>query len=303
MGGERLPSRHLRRTAGAGVFALLMCLCFLSSTARAGVSSLYMGRNDSWSQTGNGSMLSPIGSFFSMDLFSDNPNEFDTVQMTYPGLGSPVFLLQVGPTVFHYQTPYLANQAAMDAAYPMGTYQFAASLGGGTPTTTSLPYQSDYYPQSLPYLAGTNYHDLQGMNVHLPFTFQFSPFVTGSLPTNSASWIFLTIYDYTKGAFVFNQGFLPSTTTSLVLPANTLTPGDTFGYELIFDNRALNLPTPGTTFGGQISYDYRADGLFTAAVPEPTTAVLLTPAAICLAALRARLRAKKTKAARSGRSR
>jgi hypothetical protein len=293
MVASRILAARLRRHTVLGSFWILTCITFLPATTQAGIANVYMTRNDSWSQTGNGNTLTSIGSFFSQDLFSDNPNEYDTVQMTYPGPGSPVLLPQVSSTQFHYQTGYFANQATMDSAFPMGNYQFAASLGGGPPDTTNFTYQTDYYPQSLPYLTGTNYTDLQGMNAHQAFTFQFSPFVTGTLPTDNASYIFLTIYDYTKGAFVFNDGFLPSTTTSVVLPANTLTPGDSYGYELIFDNRALGLSSPGTTFSAQISYDYRADGTFTAAsVPEPTTVILLVPAVMWLGSFTARRRAR-----------
>jgi hypothetical protein len=284
---------QLRRNMAFGIFRIVSCVAVLASSAQAGISNVYMGRNDSWNQTGDGNTLTSKGSFFSADLFSDSANEYDAVQMTYPGPGSPVVLPQVSPTQFHYQTGYYANQAAMDAAFPMGNYAFAASLGGGTPDTTSFTYQNDYYPSTLPYLAGTTFSQLQGMDATKSFTFQFSPFVPGTLPTNNESNIFLTIYDQTKGMFVFNDGFLPNTTTSVVVPANTLTPGDSYSYELIFDNRATGLDSPGATFSAQISYDYRADGNFTAAsVPEPTAIVLVAPVAMCLAWFATRRRAK-----------
>jgi hypothetical protein len=263
-----------------------------AATARAGISFVDMFRNDSWTQTGNGNSLALQGSFFTAELTSTNANDYDSVQLTYPGTGSPVSLTQLSTTFFRYQTALLSNQAAMDAAFPFGTYQFQASLGGGAPDTTSFNYASDHYPASMPYLTGTDYSDLQGMDPHKPFTFHFSPFDPGSLPSGNASNIFLTIFDLTKNAFVFNQGFLPSTTTSVTVPAGTLTPGDSFSYELIFDNRLLNIPSPGATFPAQIGYEFRTDGRFQAAVPEPGSILLLSPAAAWLAWVARRRRAR-----------
>jgi hypothetical protein len=261
-----------------------------SSTARAGFQFVDMFRNDSWTQTGNSNALTVLGSFFSSDLNSVNSGDYDAAQMTYPGPGSPVALTKTTPTNFHYQTGYFSNQAAMDAAFPTGTYSFQASLGGGNPDTTSFAYTADHYPASMPYLTGTDYSALQGMDPHKPFTFHFSPFDPGSLPSGNASYIFFTIFDFTKNTFVYNQTFLPSTTTSLTLPANTLTPGDSFGYELIFDNRLLGISSPGAVSPAEIGYEFRTDGSFLAAIPEPTSILLLSPAAAWLAWVASRRR-------------
>jgi len=258
----------------ASLFGLAALFVACAPSAHAGISAVNMFRNDSYLQTGNGNTLSVSGSFFSVGLMSTNPNDFSSVQLTYPGPGSPVNLSQTNPTTFAYQTGFLANQAAMDAAYPFGTYVFSASGGA----TTSFSYSGDAYPLSLPYLAGTNYSDLQGMNSAAPFAFQFSPFVTGNVADSSN--IFFTIFDFTTNTFVYDQNFLPSSTTGLLLPAHTLQPGQTYGYELIFDNRLLNLPSPGAVFEAQIGFDLRGDGTFTtapAAVPEPASLLLLVP--------------------------
>ncbi len=106
------------------------------------------------------------------------------------------------------------------------------------------------------------------MNAGNPFSFLFSPYVTGS--GLSESLLFLTLFDFTTGTVVFDAGFKPATTTGLVLPANTLMPSHNYAYELIFSNRLL-VDSPGAQFGAQIGYDLRTSGSFiTAAVPEPS---------------------------------
>ena len=110
-------------------------------------------------------------------------------------------------------------------------------------------YSTDDYALSDPYLTGADYSSVQGMNPGNAFTFHLSTYNTGS--SASFSFIFLIIYDYTLGAFVFNAGFLPPTTTSITVPAGTLAYGDSFAYEIDYSNRDL-VPSPGATFDAQL---------------------------------------------------
>jgi hypothetical protein len=287
-----LVRRSIRRNLLRYVLGLVILAAGSATTAKADISFLDMGRNNAYLQTANGNSLSYTGSFFAVDLTSVNPGDYNAVQLSYPGAGSPQDLTQTGPSTFHFQTALLPSQAAMDSAYPTGTYAFQAS-NGSTMDTASLTYSSpDYYSQSQPYLAGTNYSGLQGVNAHAAFTFQFSPFVTGTLPAGSSSFIFLTVYDVTTNTTVYSQSFLPSTTTSVTMAANTLTPGDSYSSELIFDNR-LDVPSPGAEFNAPILFDVRSDVFFTASsVPEPASMVLFAPACAFLVWMGVRRRAK-----------
>jgi hypothetical protein len=184
--------------------------------------------------------------------------------MTYPGPGSPQALTQQSPTRFNFQTGAFANQAAMDAAYPKGTYSFTAT--GATTDTTSFQYSADDYPGAQPFLTGTSYSDLQGMNASQAITLGFSPFVAGS--TANQSTIFLTIFDLTTNTYAFIGNGLPHTTTSFTLPANTLAAGHSFIYELDYSNRDF-VPAPGSIFAAQLGFDVRTQGDFSTAVATP----------------------------------
>ena len=151
-----------------------------------------MFRSNTYVQNGDGNSLASGGSFFTLNLTSTNPGDYDNVSATYPGPGSPVALSATSSTAFEYQTGNIPTQADMDAAYPVGTYQFSASNAGGT-DTASLDYSADHYPQTLPFLSGTSYSALQNMNPLADQTVGFSPDVFD--PASSFAYIFFTVRD------------------------------------------------------------------------------------------------------------
>ena len=250
-----------------------LAVCGAPAASAAGIDYLDAFRNQLYTQTGSGNSLTFSSAFYSADLNSVTPNAYNAVLLIYPGPGSPVSVPELSPpsTDYRYQTPSLPTKAAMDAAFPTGTYFFATDK----PDTASFVYSADDYPQSHPYLVGSDYSKLQGMDPADPFTFHFNHFDTGSMA--NASFTFLTIYDNTLNAFVFNAGFLPSTTTSVTVPANTLQFGDAFSYEIDFSNRDFVAGT-GANSPPQLGFDVRTDGIFkTAAAPE------FDPASACSA--------------------
>jgi hypothetical protein len=269
----------------------LLALCWLGSVPTAEASAISfvdIFGNAAFEQTGNGNTLSLNGAFFSADLNSTVANAYTSASVSYPGPGSPRNLAQTSPTDYHFQTPFFSSLSAMETAYPFGTYTFHGVDGGGTDTAT-LDYTADDYPQSNPYLTGTDYTSLQGMNAGQNFTLHFSPFVAGSNATDS--FIFFTIFDETKGMTVFNDGFLPSTTTSVLLPAGTLTPGDLFDYELDYSNRDIASGLGGAEFAPQLGFDVRSDGVFTtAATPEPRSYAAVLGVALVMGLLLRRRR-------------
>jgi hypothetical protein len=265
----------------SGTLAATILLTCGASAAWAEISFVTLFRTEGFTQTADGGPVASNGFFVATDLFSTVANEFDSVEMVYPGPASPQALSQFSPTDFHFQTGSIATQAEMDAAFPTGTYTHNASGPGGS-DSTSFDYTTDDFPQSQPFLAGTNYSDLQGMNAALPFDFDFSPYVTGMQATESI--LFFTIFDVAASSLVFDGGFMPATTTGLTLPAGTLEPGKSYIYELIFSNRD-SVPSPGAAFNALLGFDLRTTGTFTTLVPEPASLAFALQAGAALASI------------------
>ena len=240
--------------------------------AQAQVSFVNMFRSDSSLQTGNGNTLTSQGYFFSAGLSSQNAGDFTDASLSYPGPASPVTLSSETPTNFGYQTPFFPTQAAMDAAFPMGTYTFSATGGNAGPATATLDYLADGYPTTQPYLTGTDYTNLQNVSALAPITAHFSSFATNA--TAASQFEFFTIVDTTLGSLVYDAGFLPPATPSITIASDTLQPGHSYRYELIDSNR-FSVSGAGGQFAPLLGFDLRTNGAFsTAAVPEPGSGAL-----------------------------
>jgi PEP-CTERM motif len=260
-----------------GRLALIAVVASVATVARAGdISSVSMFRNVAHIQTGNGPTISESGAFFSAELKSVVAGDYTSVDLTYPPLSTTVPLTNqpAGADFWRYQTAGFVNQAAMDTEFGFGTYDYSATDGSDL-DTTSLVYSEDRYALT-PFLTGTDYSDLQGLNAANAFTFHLSPFGSdlGTFPL-----IFLTVFDFNLGMFVFNAVFLPPTTTSIVMAGGTLAAGHTFSFEVDYSNRFSQM-TDNTVFPGFIGYDARTTGTFSTAplavVPEPGSLAMVS---------------------------
>ncbi|MEX2318125.1 MAG: PEP-CTERM sorting domain-containing protein [Pirellulales bacterium] len=278
-----------------GIFVTLGTLTLwaaVATPARADISIVNMFRNNTFTQVANGNSLTTGPSFFSASLFPTSPSEYNAVQMIYPGPGSPVNVPAFIPSEYRFQTGFFATQAAMDAAFPTGTYSFNATKASGT-DTASFNYAGDAYPQTRPYLDGNSFTDLRTFNPHQPLVLQFSPLVPH--PAANPAHVFFSIFEPAANTFAFVASFLPATTTSLTLPANTLQPKRNYIYELSFSDRVV-VATPGATFNTQIGFQLRTSASFTT-IPEPASLALLATGlgAVALGHLRSRnIKARRT---------
>jgi MYXO-CTERM domain-containing protein len=260
------------------LLAVAVLAAGFATPASAAISFVDMFRNDSYNQTDDGNALSASTPYLTFDLFSRNANDYTSAQATFAGPASPAALSPDSPTTLAYSSGFYPNRAAMNADFPTGAYTLAASKGATTDTTT-FNYSADAYASTVPFLTGTDYTKLQGMNPAASFAFHFSPF--SPAPSATESFLFFTIFDALTGDVIYDAGFQPSTTTSLTLPANTLALDKQYAYQLIFSDR-VTAASPGADFDAQIGFDERTTGLFTTAVPEPAGLSLLALGGIAM---------------------
>ncbi len=272
----KFKAHRIRALLGGAVTLLL----FGGVPAKADLTSVDLGWNIENDQTGP-STVALFGTFFSAYAYMPTAGDYTSGTLTYPGPGSPQTLLPgtfAGPNVF-FQTPYLADLPTLEADYPFGAYTAQASGGSGTPnpsTAVGIDYTTEAYGNT-PALTSGSFNALQGLNPALSDTVNFNAF-TPSVNAN-LSYIFLNVYLVSTGADVFSEDFLPSSTTSVVIPGGTLAANTAYSYELNFDDRIEGTDTNGSGIPTQQEFDTRTFGDFStgnlvAATPEPSSLAL-----------------------------
>jgi hypothetical protein len=127
-----------------------------------------------------------------------------------------------------------ASQAAMDAVFTNGTYQFTLNTVNDGVRTPSLSLVGNAYPVAPQVI---NYPEAQLIRPDTDFAVQWAPFTGG----NSLDNIVLTVRTQ-NGPTVFSTpifgqpGALDGTATSVVIPAGTLATGGVYNATLTFVN-------------------------------------------------------------------
>jgi hypothetical protein len=256
-----------RSRSGLVVAAAGVLLCG-SRPLHADLTLIDMFRNISYDQTSVAAPTTPVGFFLNLEANMASSTDFDSASVSYPGPGSPASLPLVNPLEFGIG-PSFATFAAMNVAYPMGTYLFTANNSVTMATEmASLDYTVDAFTSDVPALTAATYTTLQGMNPGVPFTFNFNSFTPNINATPGASETFFTIFGTS-----FSRGGSPPT-TSFTLPAGTLAPNTTYTAELDFSDRITGTD-PINGVPTLIGYDLCTDVTFTTAVPEPSAMIPL----------------------------
>lgn len=245
---------------------LAVVVAFVVMPLQAQLTNVYFFKNIAYNQTSGAPPTTPSGFFGGPGASMTNPGDFNSVVVTYPGPGSPLSLPMRDPLTFEY-APGFATQAAMDAAFPFGTYSFAAT--GNMTQNGNFNYAVDAYTAGIPAISAATYAALQGMNPAAPFAWNFNAFAPN--PNASVGLTFLTVFGSSFGA-----GY-PNTTTSATMAANTLMPNTTYTWELDFSDRISGFDAVNNVFTTE-GFDVRTDGTFTtgaASVPEPASMSLL----------------------------
>jgi hypothetical protein len=256
--------------------AVALVLFQAAPPLRAELVLIDMFQNLTYAQTSGGVAFNDT--FLNLEAHTVNPGDFTGVSVSYPGPNSPDTLTLESPTEFG-EGPSFPNQAAMDAAYPMGTYLFTASGGAVGFEQASLDYTVDAFTSDIPALTTASFNALQGMNPGQAFTFDFNSFTPNS--NASLGETFLTVFGST-----FSTGGLSPTATSATMAGGTLLPNTTYEYELDFSDR-INGTDPINGVPTLIGFDVRTDGFFTT-TPEPAMMIPLGVGLLGIAALRLR---------------
>jgi hypothetical protein len=241
----------------------------IAGGAQAQVKNADVGVNPTFEQTG-ATTVNSSGGFFSARAFVNSSTDFSDGTLTYAGPGSPQTLGFVpADTAWEFASPQDPSFPDLQTQFPNVDYTFNLTGGNFGPASVTINYAGGAY-SNTPELTGPSFTGLRGLKTADPFTVSFDSMDVS--PNANLSFIFFSVFN-SSGASVFAQSFLPSDTTSVPIPGGTLLPGESYTFDLNFDDRITgrdpNSGVPTTQF-----YDTHTGGsFFTAArsVPEPST--------------------------------
>jgi hypothetical protein len=288
---------ELTRIAVVGV-----TLC--SGYAFAGLITVDLGKNLQFTQTDAAGDMANQTDYFAARAFYQSTSDFDSATLTWPASGGPVSMSNVpgtfqflnGQTAAGYylqQSPSYATQGALDAAYPMGNYEYDLFNSGNLTASSTINYSTDLYPANQPTLTAASFNSLQGLNTTQATTVSFAALQDNPDfdSTSDSDYIFLDVYTAGFGSDVYSTFVAsPGDLTSFLIPANTLTPGTSYSLLLDFDNRITGLDTNGINQYQLFDTKTEVDFTTAAAVvtPEPAGFALAGFGLLALACIRHR---------------
>jgi hypothetical protein len=244
--------------------AALAGLGLAAAPARAGFTEFFQLHEVDYTQTSNAAPAAESQASYLARPDATASPDFTAVTLTPPG-GTAFALSSTGGGFWDsgLSNHTFATQAQLVTAFPTGTYTVTGT-GGSAPTSASIAQTQSPYPASHPFLTGTSYSSLQGLNPTQPLTLTWDSFTPGG--GAGSSTLFLTIFG--SSGDVFNQ-FLPTSATSQLFPANTFQANTSYTLQLGWYSEIFS------TAAGGVALDDRFGNTtiaaFTTGVPEPAT--------------------------------
>jgi hypothetical protein len=254
-----------RWLAATGV--ALAATCAFGAPARAELVQAVVVKQQFYQQTGPGVVVpinGGVNASFGAIAAAQGAADFDSVALTYSGPGSPIALTKFGP-VFLSPAPTYETPAALDAAFPAGTYTFDAENSVTLASqSVAVDYVNDFSFDTLPQLDAATWSALANIDPTQDLTLHFSAFT----PDPSAQTAYKVIELIGGGAVHIYQE-TPSS-TQFTIPANIMAPGQTYSLSLVFGQQNQSQAGPLARISADVLID---DVSFTVpvAVPEPGT--------------------------------
>lgn len=263
-----------RRFPHAALLAFAIAIPGAAQAIDAPLGNMFwQSRSGEYLQTGDGPQLTALGYLFTAVATELDPAHFTSATMTLPDGSTMALPADAIGTSHVFDSPLFANRQALDAAFPGGTYSVTFDGPNGS-RTVSVTSPAEAYPAAVPYLTGTDYTDLQGMEAANPFTFH----VIGSPPAAGTADHVIQIFvdERATGVGAFSSGtFSGDGPLGVTMPGGTLRAGVEYQWSLYEGHSVPGVDVSGLENGSHFTYRYHTIGYFTTAVPEPGTWALL----------------------------
>jgi len=184
---------------------------------------------------------------FASTVYTSDPAEIGSVTGTAPDLQTLPFIRFENGSHRWFAGTYATEAALMDAVPPgLYTFDIAGGTLGDVSATVDQPYDGNWPPQIPAFTPGT-FASFAAVDPGQDLTINFNAFTPG-LNANS---VFSTVNINNADFSVFVGYFIPAGGTSVLIPAGTLTPGDTFTVSLGFISQERHY---GAAFGTATTY-------------------------------------------------
>ncbi len=265
-------------------FASITCTLIAVTLAAPAAANITFHEIALWqqhTQTSDSQPGAPSSYLFTARVFANTANEVMNGTVDTPSNTSHA-LSPSGAFASVFADGSHGSLASLTGAYGPGTYDFNLTDGPHAGETDSVVFGNPGWADSTPYLTGTTYSDLQGMDVTQAFNITWNTWNSTGDATSRQTYFYL--FDVTANANVYGNQGNPNSFTGITINPNTLIAGHTYRYSLNFG--ALTQSQSQGDFNPSFataSMYVTTDGFFTTAVPEPVTSLLLAPGLVWLA--------------------
>ncbi|GCL52601.1 hypothetical protein NIES3804_41950 [Microcystis aeruginosa NIES-3804] len=217
---------------------LIASSLLLGATAlpsQAVVTSFGLSQSADYVQTSDAQPVSGSFSFFSSITYTDL-TDLSVGEVFYNDVQSSFLLGEPLPSVSGFFVGALfdySTRAELEAVFPDGT-DYIYTISGGTLGTQAAVLDplvsARRFVDDVPFLTGTTYSQLQGLDPSQPFTVNFNGTSFDSIPEvfNFKSFSIFNDASFESSFFVS----LDPSDTSTLLPANTLAPNTSYSFSL-----------------------------------------------------------------------
>ncbi|MBS0195959.1 MAG: hypothetical protein JSR77_04300 [Planctomycetes bacterium] len=214
-------------------FAASVLVACVAPKATAQVGFYYLYYTGYQVQLDDGPVAPPYSWAFYAGLINFGTEDSAEAQLTVPGQPEPILMPRVDDYSYLYG-PLFGSQAELLATFPAGDYTMRISGGLLGDLSENLPCNSAWWPDAQPYFTNGTHTAMQAIDPTQDFVVTFNAYAP--VPPANMPLTFFGAYDYGSQQYAY-FAVAQQPATEFIIPANTLSPGGEFQFNIWHSNR------------------------------------------------------------------